>query len=104
MSKDEFPGLLKDLLFLLDHEAACGISEIIRQRRLQLDRGYTPEHDRDENSPLVDRAVDAIEGARACDKGPVHSYAKAGALLAAEIDRYRTPTAATQAYGATGCT
>jgi len=95
-----------------------GAALIAAERRHQIeDRGFTPEYDNEHSAPflLVAAAVhfaEAAEGRRdprapfplmdeslSCKprgvKDPIHDLVKAGALIAAEIDRLRaigTPT------------
>lgn len=87
----EIGQAMLDLTWLDGKGALAGAAEMLRERRRQIGLGHTPDRDRElgDGRPLVQKAVEAIVGSPACDKGEVHGLAKAAALCAARIDRIR---------------
>lgn len=84
-----------DIAWLERHGAVTGVAAVVAERRRQIEKGYTPEHDRDEHD-------DGWLGWQAGTRGVLGSYmvqhdpvtgdampefAEAGAMAAAEIDR-----------------
>jgi hypothetical protein len=93
----EYRQAITDLAYLLNEGALTGAAEIIRERRRQIEqKGYTPEHDREQHSDgfLAQRASwwvrDTMEGIGAEAYGPAEArrqFTISAALAAAEIDR-----------------
>ena len=89
-----------DIAWLEKHGAVTGVAAVAAERRRQIEKGYTPEHDADEHD-------DGWLGWQAGTRGVLGSYmvqmpfdtsvaadaiplfAEAGAMAAAEIDRIR---------------
>ena len=94
---DEFAAARSDLSWLAQHGALAGVAEILRERRHQIeDYEYTPGHDREKHADgwLVTQAdaetTAAIVGTGEGIYGPAdveRGMRRAGALVAAEIDR-----------------
>jgi len=86
----------EDLVHLANHGALAGVAEVIRERRRQVEKGYTAVHDDAANPDggLMSLAEDvlafAIQDRRdgtASPAGDEEGLREAGALCAAEIDR-----------------
>jgi hypothetical protein len=81
-----------DLSWLDDHGAIEGVARIMHERRHQIEKGFTPEHDRSAHSDgwLAGKvAVEAGYAVAAEFSTSVDESAmvRAGATAAAEIDR-----------------
>jgi hypothetical protein len=96
MDSTGFEAARDDLYWLHSRGALAGVAEIIRERRRQIERGWTPEHDDEAHgdgflvlmaasaSRLVDRHRREGVADPATDEELLR---KTGALAAAEIDR-----------------
>jgi hypothetical protein len=97
----EYGGAARDLAWLTDHSALAGVAEIIAERRRQIEAGHTVAGDAEKraygglvadaafNLMTLDRKRSTAEdsnlpAAAAADELELR---RAGALIAAEIDR-----------------
>jgi hypothetical protein len=95
-SEKEFEQVYEDISFLLRHGALAGVAEIIRERRRQIEHGFTPQYDSHTAADgglahLVRHWAGEVIGTRRAGVADIGSdddgLRKAGALAAAEIDR-----------------
>lgn len=85
-----------DLTWLMHNGAAAGVAAVLRERRRQIEQGYTPEHDREHHSDgwllgashnRLQAILDDIGTEASSPAWELDSMAAAAALIAAEIDR-----------------
>lgn len=87
---DHFRTLMYDLMYLDDAGALDGIAMIAAERRRQIEElGYDALHDDKLNAfDLGKKAAVHASGALESQKGAYWSWAAAGSLAAAAIDRF----------------
>lgn len=95
-SHQEWYEARDDLYWLFSRSALAGVAEIIRQRRKQIERGFTPQRDQAEHAD--GKLMRMVAGGSAWTAAQIEDgtvgvaevetgLAAMGALAAAEIDR-----------------
>ena len=93
LTRREWREFENDLLELELAGAIGGVRAIVTERLRQVRAGHTVEADRagSRDTSLILLAGNKVSHAPTSPDGPLHAYAAAGALLAAEMDRIDGP-------------